>query len=231
MNHDVERSSNVLTDETPAANVSVWQAAGRSQRNVRRHEDERNQWRQLRAGEWHRGANSLGKRSTNRLLSILHSVIDEGRIVLQGLWPSTTPSTRLEQDLSKLLGEFAPAAGLRLRIVVTGQSKKLRSVIQEQIYLIGREALVNALRHSEATSIEAEVAYLPHRMRILIRDNGCGMEQKRLTARNSDRGLRAMLEGARAMGAQLQIWSKPGSGTEVELSLPLDSRAIAALNL
>jgi len=231
MNRDAERSSNVLIDETPSANVSARWATGRSQRTVDCHEEERVHWRQkLRADEWRRRPNSPSKRSVSRLSSIMHGVIDEGRIVLQGLRPPAIPSTRLEHALSELLDEIAPAAGLRLRIVVTGQPKKLRSAIQEQIYLIGREALVNALRHSEATSIEAEVEYLPRRIRVLVRDNGCGIEQKVLTARNSDCGLRAMLERARAMGAQLQIWSKPGSGTEVELSLPFDARSMPALN-
>jgi signal transduction histidine kinase len=159
----------------------------------------------------------------------MHGVIDKGRIVLQELRPPAIPSTRLEHALSELLDEIAPAAGPRLRIVVTGHPKNLSSAIQEQIYQIGREALVNALRHSSATSIEAEVEYLPRRIRVRVRDNGRGIEQKVLTARNSDRGLRAMLERARAMGAQLQIWSKPGSGTEVELSLPFDTRSMPAL--
>ena len=106
---------------------------------------------------------------------------------------------------------------------MTGQPKTLRSAIQEQIYLIGREALVNALRHSDATSIEAEIEYSRRRMRLVVRDDGCGIDQKVLTSgRNSHRGLRGMLERAEAVGARLEIWSKRGSGTEVELSLSFD---------
>lgn len=230
MNHDVERSSNVLIDETPPANVSARWAAGRSQRTVHCHEEERVHWRQkLRADEWCRRANSLNKRSLSRLSSIMHCVIDEGRIVLQGLRPTAIPSTRLEHAFFEILEEIARDAQPRFRVFVTGQPKTLGSAIEEQIYMIEREVLINVIRHSGATSIEAEVEYLPRRLHVMIRDNGCGFEPK-VPGRGSYCGLRTMVERAKIMGGQLEIWSKPGSGTEVILSLPFDPRSMPALN-
>jgi signal transduction histidine kinase len=167
------------------------------------------------------------------------AVLDETRFAGGSLPPLTAgsqirapliQSTRLEHALTELWYEIAPAAGPRFRIVVTGQPKALRSAILDQIYLIGREALVNALRHSEATIIEAEVEYYPRRLHVVVRDNGRGIERKVRTARKADRGLHGMLERAKAMGARLEIWSRLGSGTEVELSLPFDSRSTPALN-
>jgi len=105
-----------------------------------------------------------------------------------------------------------------------GQSMPLKPAIQGQIYLIGREAIVNALRHSEATSIEVEIEYLPRRIRLLVRDNGCGIEQKLLNSgRDLHCGLLGMSERARDIGARFQIWSRPGAGTELKLSLPIAS--------
>lgn len=232
MNHDVERSSNVLIDETQSANVSAQWDTGGSQRTVYCHEQERVHWRQmLRANEWRKRPNSLSKRSLSRLLSIMHGVIDEGRIVLQGLRPPAIPSTRLEHAFFEILEEIARDARPRFRVVVTGRPKILGSAIEEQIYMIEREALINVIRHSDATSIEAEVEYLPRRLDVVIRDNGCGFEPKALkSGRGSHCGLRTMIERAKVMGAQLQIWSKPGSGTEVKLSLPFDPRSMPALN-
>jgi signal transduction histidine kinase len=92
---------------------------------------------------------------------------------------------------------------------------------REQIYYIGREALVNALRHAEATSIEAEVEYLPRRLRLVVRDNGRGIDPEIVrTGRPAHRGLRGMRERAESIGAQLRILSKPKAGTEVEICLP-----------
>jgi signal transduction histidine kinase len=97
----------------------------------------------------------------------------------------------------------------------------LRPAIQEQINLIGREALVNALLHSEATCIEAEVEYLPRRLRVVVRDNGRGIDPPLARTRSdAHRGLVGMRNRAKSIGAKLTIWSRPGAGTEVEISVP-----------
>src|ERR1700739_4210293 len=108
MNHEVERSLNVLIDKNLATNVLAPWSTDRSQSTVHCHEEERARWKQkLRAGEWGRRPDSLSKRLRNRLLSIMHSVIDEGRIVLPGLRPRAIPSTRLEHALFDILKEVA----------------------------------------------------------------------------------------------------------------------------
>lgn len=161
---------------------------------------------------------------------MVHRAINGCLVLLQALRSPSIPSTSLERALSDFLDEIGRSAGPRFRFVVTGHPKTVSSTIQEQIYLIGCEAIVNALRHSEATSIEIELEYGPHSLRVMIRDDGCGIESRTLSSRrDSHCGLRGMLERARAIGAQFQIWSKPGSGTEVELFLRLDSCSIPAL--
>jgi signal transduction histidine kinase len=109
-----------------------------------------------------------------------------------------------------------------------GQPKTLKPAIQEQIYLIVREALVNALRHSKATCIEADVEYQRRQLRVVVRDNGCGIEPQMLRQEgDSHWGLLGMHQRARCIGAQLRIWSRRGAGTEVEVSVPTDIAADA----
>jgi hypothetical protein len=127
----------------------------------------------------------------------------------------------LEQALCSLRDEVT--SGCPCRIFVTGKPKALTPAIREQIYLIGREALINAMRHSKATSIEAEIEYLPRQLRMVVRDNGCGIDPQSVRSRpDADGGLPGMRERAESMGAQLRIRSRPGAGTEVEVSVPVD---------
>ena len=131
----------------------------------------------------------------------------------------------LEQALSSVGDEFT-AGGAQLRILVMGQPKALKPAIQEQIYLIVREALVNALRYSEATTIEAEVEYQRHQLRVVVRDNGRGIDPRVLrSGRDSHWGLLGMQERARCIGAQLRVWSRLGAGTELEISVPANIAA------
>jgi len=141
--------------------------------------------------------------------------------ILLGFGSSAMESMSLEQRLAYLCRvEFRDASGVRLQVFVIGRPKALQPAVQEQMYLIAREALVNALRHSEATSIETEVEYLPRRLRIRVRDNGCGIDPKTVQPGNPAHcGLRGMRDRANGIGAKLQIWSRPGAGTEVEISV------------
>ena len=163
---------------------------------------------------------SPNKAPLTRALSLMRRVIDEGRDTLQGLRSSRTPVTKLEQALAEFGGQLT-ADRARFHLTVSGRSRLLGETVQHQLFLIIREALVNALRHSQGTRIEAEVEYLPGNVRVTVRDNGCGIDQLVLeSGRTSHWGLLGMRERARNIGAELRIWSRKDAGTEVEISVP-----------
>lgn len=165
-------------------------------------------------------ADAPSKPALKRALLLIHRVIDEGRHVLDGLRGSPAPARGLEQALADLVDELS-VEGARFRVSVMGRPKALPPAIEKEIYLIVREALVNALRHSAATNIETDIEYLPGGLRLVVRDNGLGMDQEVLQAgRASHWGLLGMQERAATVGARLRIWSRKGAGTEVEISLP-----------
>jgi signal transduction histidine kinase len=129
-------------------------------------------------------------------------------------------SATIEQSLSGVLKDLSPS-GVRCEISVTGKPKSLQPAILQQITSIGREALINALLHSEATRIEAEVEYSPRRLRLIVRDNGRGIDRHiARSGKDSHWGLLAMREQAARIGAQFSVWSRAGAGTEVEVSVP-----------
>lgn len=167
-------------------------------------------------------ADSPSKPSLNRALRLMYRVMEEGRVALQGLRAPVVLSEGLEQALCDFGKELTPS-GAQLRVSVMGRPKPLKPTIQSQIYMIGREALVNALRHSGATTIEADVEYLPNKLRVVVRDNGSGFDTQALrSTQDSHWGLLGMHERAANIGAQLHIWSRPGAGTEVEISIAGD---------
>jgi len=80
---------------------------------------------------------------------------------------------------------------------------------------------VNAIRHSGAAKIEVAVECAPHHLRVLVRDDGRGIDADVLSAgRDGHWGLSGMRERAERVGGHLRLWSRPGTGTEVELSVP-----------
>lgn len=111
--------------------------------------------------------------------------------------------------------------GVDFRVVMEGLPRALHPVIRDEVYRIGRESLVNAFRHSGASKIEIEVDYSASNLRILVRDNGCGIDPQVLRAgRDGHWGLPGMRERAEKVGAKLRVWSRAAAGTEVELTVP-----------
>jgi signal transduction histidine kinase len=159
--------------------------------------------------------------SLDRALKAMQRAMDEGRVALQELHTSASAEPSLEEALYGLWNELTHP-GVKFQILVEGQTKSLKPTLHEQVYLIAREAMLNALQHSGATSIEAEVGYLPRRLRMVVRDQGCGIDPQVLkSGRNLHWGLQGMRERAEAIGAQLRIWSRASAGTEVEISVPM----------
>lgn len=168
-------------------------------------------------------SDSLCKPVFSRALSLVHRAICEGRTMIWGLHTASRAPDSLGQAFSNLLHEVTPCRGASLRILILGRARALNPAIQEQLFLIGREAVMNALRHSTATKIEVEVQYLRDFLCLFVRDNGCGINPDEIQkVRNSVWGLRGMRDRAENIGAQFGIWSRPGAGTEVRVAVPVD---------
>lgn len=106
---------------------------------------------------------------------------------------------------------------------VQGKPRALKPAIQEQLFFIGREAVINSLRHSEATKIEIEIQYQGNILCVLVRDNGCGIRPEMVPeAKDPHWGLHGMRERAENIGARFGMWSGPRAGTEVRVEVPLD---------
>jgi signal transduction histidine kinase len=155
-----------------------------------------------------------------RVLGMMGSVIEEGRNTLQGLRSSNWGSQDLEKAFSRIQQELAITKQVRFRLIVEGVARPLQPMIGDDIYLIGREALANAFHHSGASEIEVELDYADTQLKVLVRDNGCGLASEVLrSGRDGHWGLSGMRARAERIGAQFKILSREAAGTEIELSV------------
>jgi len=167
-------------------------------------------------------ADSPAKPMLRRALDLIRKGISEGRATLLGLRSPVLPEESLGKALCDVRNDLAPSERARVRIVIVGEAKPLDPAVQDQVFLIAREALLNALRHSEARSVEVEIEYLRRKLRLIVRDNGKGIDPQALqSGEHSHWGLTGMRDRAASIGAEIRIWSSQGEGTEVEISVPI----------
>src|SRR6202011_5616357 len=166
------------------------------------------------------------KEALEKALDRADQAIVEGRDAIQNLRSSTTLTNELSKAMTALGeelggaldGERSPAT---FRVSIEGTPRDLHPILRDDIYRIAREALRNAFSHARASKIEAEITYGQRLLRLRIRDDGKGIDPKLLdVGRDGHWGLPGMRERAHEIGAQFDMWSEVGAGTEVELSIP-----------
>ena len=98
----------------------------------------------------------------------------------------------------------------------------LAPLIGDEVYWIVAEALRNAFRHAEARRTEVRIHYDKRRLRVVVQDDGRGIDAQFLSAggRTGHHGLSGMYERARLVGGKLIVRSELDSGTQIELSVP-----------
>ena len=90
---------------------------------------------------------------------------------------------------------------------------------RKHIYLLFKEALHNAVRHSGALKVTVEVECTHEHMRFVVIDDGCGFDPATV---QSGHGTASMQSRADALEATLQVETAPDRGTRVVLSTSLE---------
>jgi signal transduction histidine kinase len=155
-----------------------------------------------------------------RALERADQVLEESRDRVMNLRDGSGDAGELAQTLAAAGEELAALYPAQFRGSIEGNPRDLHPIAREELLLIGREALANAFRHAGASMIEAEVSYGDTAVKIRVRDDGRGIDAAVLNSgRPGHWGLQGMRERAGHLRANLEVWSRPGIGTEIELSL------------
>jgi signal transduction histidine kinase len=163
----------------------------------------------------------------DKALDGAEEAIVEGRDAIHDLRSPTISAKTLAEEITALGEELAAKVTnqeepVQFRTVVEGSAYTLRPTAHIDIFRITREAIRNAFIHSQGRLIETEIAYTESLFRLRIRDDGKGIDpDERVRAeRTGHWGLRGMRERAERLGGELEVWSEPGAGTEIELRVP-----------
>jgi signal transduction histidine kinase/ligand-binding sensor domain-containing protein len=126
------------------------------------------------------------------------------------------------EKLRKSIEQIIGSHGIQLDLSIIGQQKPLAPKLEEQLIRILREAARNAVAHSQAKEIALRVSYTDSNVfRIQMQDNGCGFDPREASLKLGHWGLEIMRERARQIGADLEVSSTPGYGTQLNLLIRL----------
>ncbi len=143
------------------------------------------------------------------------------RALLLELRPLELNQRQLVPALKDLAGEMAERTGINIDFhyfVGDGVKVEINSAIEDSLFLIAQEAMINAIKHAEPCHISLELNIETSRLVLRVTDDGKGfaLEEGKLTSV----GLRSMKERAEHLGGTVAVKSDKGNGTEIMCIIP-----------
>jgi len=125
----------------------------------------------------------------------------------------------LVQRMRRFVEGLCAARGIGLRFTAPEDGPlRLGAPVRRQAFLVFKESVNNALKHSGCANLEAGVRHEGRVLVIRVRDDGRGFD---LDVRSEGNGLPSMRRRSEVLGGTLRIASRPGEGTEVVFRVPV----------
>jgi signal transduction histidine kinase len=158
----------------------------------------------------------------------LNAVTDGIRDYIRALAQSPATPEGIATGLADLTRRFAEETGRDAEFHVEGVATAgpLPDEAGQHIEQILREALSNSARHAGPCRVEVALRFGPDELDLVVADDGSGPGSA-LFGEGDGQGLRNMRERARRLGGRVTVEARPGGGTRVNLSVPLDSEVPA----
>ena len=147
---------------------------------------------------------------SRRLISeVRHPVIDE---------------SGLETAISHLVHEQRRRGGPQIEWHSSVQFGRLPPILENALYRIVQEALTNACKHSKSNKVTVAITQEGQDVRLEVQDWGIGFDQKAIGKGHF--GVEGIRQRVRLLGGRLTIESTPGSGTLVQVVVPILEKQI-----
>jgi signal transduction histidine kinase len=150
--------------------------------------------------------------------------LEDARRMLLGLRPKSLEGAALCDALAQLAERFSRDCGINCTFNSNGRSQKLPEETENELYRVAQEALCNVRKHSRAGTVSVVLSYGSGGVMLAIKDNGQGFAMTPHQAGVHGFGLPAMRERANRLGGKMDINTAQGIGTEVKMSVPLQSK-------
>jgi two-component system, NarL family, sensor histidine kinase UhpB len=154
--------------------------------------------------------------SVEEVTETARGTLQEVRTIAAQLRPVALDDLGLVSALGVLSEQMSEQAETQVDARLPRGLPRLNEEAELVVYRVAQEALTNAVRHSDADTIELALDHADGRVRLVVRDDGRG-----LGGYEPGNGVKGMRERALLVGGRLALVSRAGGGAEVRLELPV----------
>lgn len=132
-----------------------------------------------------------------------------------------------QRDLPGAIAEIGRqmGGGARVEVCTEGDVFPLADMAAHTLLRCAQEAMANAVNHGSAKEVRVRVRFAADQVSLRIEDNGSGFDPARAPGMaNGHFGLQGMRERVKRMEGEFALASQPGSGTQVDVRIPVGSK-------
>jgi signal transduction histidine kinase len=166
---------------------------------------------------------ALIQRNAGDTKSVLRLARGQERSLRNWLYKSAaSPTEKLSAALEEISAEVEDTYAIAVETVIVGDLDVDEPVAA--LVAAAREALVNAGRHAKVTTVSLYAEVEPECISVFVRDRGVGFDPS--TVEDDRHGVRgSIILRMTRHGGKAEIRSEPGDGTEVRLTMPINTEA------
>jgi signal transduction histidine kinase len=161
------------------------------------------------------------------LEGLIANSLNELQRLIADLRPSHLDDLGLAAALRWYAGELQSHSGLRVAVQVEGDLRPISAPVKTALFRVAQEALVNVVKHAQATSAKVNLVFKDDEVALTIEDDGCGFEPGRVEASGRKSwGLMGMEERAHLLGGVFRLESSIGEGTYILVEMPNNHKEV-----
>jgi len=157
----------------------------------------------------------------SRSISMINDGVRSVRKICSGLRPGILDDLGLVAAIEWQMNEFASRTGISCQVSATPRELRLDGDKTTAVFRIFQECLTNIARHAEARSVRASLFEQGEDVVLVVEDDGKGFQESEVA---KSLGILGMKERAAVCGGSVQVTSTRGSGTTIQVRVPIGSR-------
>ena len=168
------------------------------------------------------GTKTSGVGSLATIAGLSRELVDSMSDIVWAIKPERDHLGDLTQRMRHFASDVFTARGIEFRFKFPDFERDIRvgANLRRELFLIFKEAVNNAVRHSECTEAEIEFQVVGSTVGLRVRDNGRGFD---VQDKSNGHGLASMRARTESLSGKLTIESRPGEGTTLTFAFPLSA--------
>ncbi len=166
------------------------------------------------------------KEELGNLKTIVRENLQDLRKIIYNLRPMSLDDLGLVPTMERFLMNFQDETGVAVAFKTIGTCNNIKPLTSLAVFRILQEATSNVRKHAMAKSLSVVLEFADSRLRLSIFDDGKGFNVNETVMRSGeiDRGfgLLNMRERVELLGGEFSLYSKPGKGTRLAITIPLE---------